>query len=120
MNEITKLSRELRKNLTNAEKILWAEIRNKKLGIKFRRQHPLVYNHNGESCFFISDFACLDKKLIIELDGKVHEKQKERDAARDYIIHSLGFTVIRFTNDMIQNRMQYVKEVITSEIDRIG
>jgi len=71
MSEITKLARDLRNNQTYAEKLLWSEIKNRKLGFKFRRQHPLSCSCNGESHFFISDFACLEKKIIIDLAKKL-------------------------------------------------
>jgi len=119
MNEITQLTRNLRKNQTESECRIWAEIRNKKLGVKFRRQHPITYLHNNVSYFFIADFACIEKKLIIEIDGNVHEKTKDHDLAREYIIQYLGFSIIRFSNDAILNRLEHVKEIIKNEIIRL-
>jgi leucyl-tRNA synthetase len=116
MNEITNICRELRKNLTIAEKTFWAEIRNKKLGFKFRRQHPIFYKIEGKSGFFISDFACLEKKLVIELDGDVHDNQKERDIARESIIRYLGYKVIRFGNEQIFQSMGDVINIIKEEL----
>ena len=116
MSEITKLARDLRNNQTYAEKLLWSEIKNRKLGFKFRRQHPLSCSCNGESHFFISDFACLEKKIIIEIDGKVHNNQQERDTVREFIINELNFKVIRFTNDTVFQNMKYVIETIKMEI----
>jgi very-short-patch-repair endonuclease len=98
---IIKLARELRKNSTPAEKLLWAELRNRKLnGVKFFRQHPLIYEEDrGRLHFFIPDFYSAEQKLVIELDGKIHEKQRYYDRERDLIIERLGLKVIRFSNE---------------------
>ena len=98
---IIELARELRKNSTPAEKLLWAELRNRKLnGVKFFRQHPLIYEDDrGRLHFFIPDFYSAEQKLVIELDGKIHEKQRYYDRERDLIIERLGLKVIRFNNE---------------------
>ena len=84
---------ELRNNATPSEVLLWNELRNRKLmGRKFLRQHPVVYdmNHDKNEMFFlVPDFYCASEKLIIELDGKIHEFQKEKDEHRDVILKSL-------------------------------
>ncbi len=97
---ITSLARELRKNSTPAEKLLWTELRNRKLnGAKFFRQHPLIYEEDrGRFHFFIPDFYCAEHKLVVELDGKIHEKQKDYDRERDLIIEKLDLKVVRFRN----------------------
>ncbi len=118
MNEITKLARDLRNNQTTAEKLIWAEVRSKKIGVKFRRQHPLIYNIDGNSYFFISDFACLSKKIIIEIDGRVHNNQAERDKAREHFIRNMGFTIIRFSNEMIIEQLREVINIIIKEINK--
>lgn len=82
--------------MTPAEKILWEELRNSKLdGHKFRRQHPI-----GK---FIADFYCHEKKLVIELDGGIHndEDVKERDEGRTYELESFELHIVRFTNENI-------------------
>jgi len=113
MSEITKLCRELRKNMTESEKALWESLRNNKLGYKFRRQHPLVFQTEGVSNFFITDFVCIEKKLIIEVDGKIHEKQMEQDKNREFILTVLGFRVIRFSNEKVCNEISdVIKEII--------
>ncbi len=117
MNEITKLSRDLRKNSTKAEILLWSEIRKRKLGVKIRRQHPITYKDEDKTGFFVADFACLEIMLIIEVDGKIHDKQIERDITRDYIIQYSGFKILRITNDTIINRIQDAIKMIKSEID---
>ena len=86
-------ARGLRKRLTEAEKILWQRIRNRQIkNIKFRRQHPID--------IFIADFYSHEIKLVIELDGEIHNKPEniEKDKIRTTHLELLGITVIRFTN----------------------
>ena len=82
-----------RKNATPAEDVLWGNIRNKALGVEFRRQHIIAD--------FIVDFVCLDKMLIIEVDGGYHSERKqiEDDKLRTERLNGLGFQVMRFTNE---------------------
>ncbi len=103
--EIISLARELRKNQTDAEKKFWRFVRNRKFdGKKFLRQHPLVYkNFNGNLSFYISDFYCAEYKLVIELDGKVHDFQKDYDEQRDLIIQEMGIKVLRINNEELEN-----------------
>jgi very-short-patch-repair endonuclease len=87
---------QLRKELTPAERKLWAHISNNKLGVKFRKQHAI-----GN---YIPDFVCVKKKLIIELDGSQHLEQKEYDDERTKYFESLGYKIVRFwNNDVIKN-----------------
>lgn len=89
-------AKELRKDSTEAERILWKYLRNRRLnGLKFRRQHPLD--------IFVADFYCHEKRLIIELDGGVHDipEQKEYDDGRTYILEERGFRILRFSNEEI-------------------
>jgi len=113
MNEITKISRNLRNNQTKAEKLLWYYLKDKKTGFKFRRQYPIIYMIDNINKFFVADFACTEKKLIIEVDGKIHEKQKIRDEIRDSIICSKGYAVIRFDNeDVLENTENVLAAII--------
>lgn len=115
---ITELARDLRKNQTASEKLLWQNLRNRKLnGFKFNRQFPIVYGRNfdGTSLFFIADFYCHESKLIIELDGKIHEFQKEYDKERDAILNQLGLSVIRIKNEELEN-ISKVLEKISSQL----
>jgi very-short-patch-repair endonuclease len=94
-------SRELRRDQTEAEKILWQYLRNRHLtGRKFRRQ----YVFKG----FILDFYCAEEKIAIELDGPIHIKQKDYDAARQEFIEDNGIKVIRFKNEMVLNDINSV------------
>ena len=88
----TQRARELRKNQTGAENLLWRHIRNRQLnGYKFRRQFPL-----GS---YIVDFACLSLKLIIEVDGSQHMSNMDYDNTRTQYLENHGFQVIRFWNN---------------------
>ena len=98
-------ARELRSNLTDAEKILWRHLRLRQVnGYKFRRQRPV-----GP---YIVDFICLEKKLIVELDGGQHAAQKQYDARRDSWLISHGFDVLRFWNHDVLTNTDSVKEAI--------
>jgi len=82
---------ELRKESTPAERKLWSAIRNDQLGVNFRRQHAI-----GK---YIPDFVCIEKKLVIELDGSQHLEQEEYDKERTQYLESQGYKVIRFWNN---------------------
>ena len=110
-SNIILLARELRKEMTPAEKILWQELRNNKInGFKFRRQHPINR--------FIADFFCYEKMLVIEVDGSIHNEvlQKERDEMRTYILNEFGIKVIRFSNDQVVFSLPSVIEKIKNEL----
>jgi len=99
---IFKLAKELRKNETEAEKILWTKLsKNQILGLQFRRQHPINR--------FIADFYCAKIKLVIEVDGSIHQipEFQEHDAERSELLNNFGITVIRFTNEQIIEEIDY-------------
>jgi len=113
------LSIELRKNSTKAEKLLWQELKARKFfNTKFLRQHPLFYDITGSESFFIADFYCHEKKLIIELDGRYHDYQIAKDENRSEILSSLGIRVIRFTNEETIYSTNEVLKCIEKEIER--
>lgn len=89
----------MRKEMTLAEEYLWNELRAKKLGVTFRRQHPISD--------YIADFACIAKHLVIEVDGDYHntEEQKKKDAVRTSDLQRIGYHVIRFTNEEVLNKL---------------
>ena len=102
---ITPVARSLRSSMTGAERLLWSHLRRKKLNrFRFRRQHPI-----GR---YIVDFYCHELKLIIELDGAVHENTKEYDHAREVFIKACGYTVLHFTNDEVEKSIEVVLEKI--------
>ena len=98
-------ARKLRKNPTDAEKVLWKHLRLRQVeGHKFRRQQPL-----GP---YIVDFVCLDRKLIVEVDGGQHLEQSASEARRTASLEARGFRVLRFWNDQVLKDLESVKEVI--------
>ncbi len=100
---------ELRKEPTPAERKLWAVIRNDQLGVNFRRQHAI-----GN---YIPDFVCIEKKLIIELDGSQHLEQEEYDNERTKYLESLGYKVIRFWNNDVMNNVDGVILVMLNAME---
>lgn len=102
---LTNTARMLRKNQTDAERALWQKLRNRQLlGVKFRRQVPI----KG----YIADFAALEIKLIIELDGSQHIDNKEADEFRTGFLQREGYKVIRLWNNDVLLRIDYVLEFI--------
>ncbi len=108
--ELSDRAKKMRANPTKAEEVLWDKLRNKKLGIKFRQQH--IINK------FIVDFCSIEKALIIEVDGQIHENQKEADDNRTKILKKEGYRVIRFTNDEIYNDVDTIVLKIKNEITK--
>ena len=96
-------ARELRKNQTEAEKVFWEVVRDHRTGLKIYRQYPIFYSNNGIESFFIADFYCHSKKIIIEIDGGIHKTQLVHDELRTNLLNSLGIFVIRFTNEEVMN-----------------
>ena len=95
--------------MTEPELILWSQLRRRGLGgHKFRRQHPI-----GP---YVVDFACLNAKLIVELDGGHHSEQRHADRQRDANLEGLGFTILRFWNDDVRGNLAGVLEKIVSEL----
>ena len=90
----------LRNHVTNAEMIFWGRLKERFPNYKFRRQHPVSK--------YIADFYCHKLKLVIELDGSVHNLQhvQRRDEERKAIIKSLGLQIVRFTNEDITLRLE--------------
>ena len=110
---LKEFQKERKKNTTDAERILWEQLKTKKLGTKFRRQHVID--------IFIVDFICLSKKLIIEVDGGYHNNpsQKEADDMRTSILNEFGYKVIRFTNEEIIGAIDSVINRIENTLDSL-
>jgi very-short-patch-repair endonuclease len=106
-------AKELRSCMTDSEKLLWRELRNRKLsGYKFLRQHPIVYKSNYEGLnYFIADFYCAWKKTVIELDGPIHETTAEYDEFRDSEMEFLGIHVLRLKNDELINMEETLQKI---------
>ncbi|MCH8998490.1 MAG: endonuclease domain-containing protein [Proteobacteria bacterium] len=101
----TNRARTLRRRSTDAERLLWHHLRGRQLaGLKFRRQHVL-----GP---YIVDFICLERNLIIEVDGGQHAVQPERDARRDAWLAEQGYRVLRFWNHEVHGNIEGVLETV--------
>ncbi len=94
-------AKELRKCMTEHEKILWSFLRNRQMdGMQFRRQHPYG--------FYILDFYCFKANLVIEIDGLIHLGHIDYDIERTRYLESSGLNVIRFTNEDIEKKIEWV------------
>jgi very-short-patch-repair endonuclease len=104
--DLKERARELRQNPTSAERILWEKLRHNRLnGLQFRRQQIIDY--------YIVDFYCHSKALIIEVDGDIHDVQKDYDAERDNHLVARGFRVLRVpNNDVIANLSIVLKKIL--------
>ena len=102
-------ARRLRRTMTEAEQALWARLRRRQVhGHKFRRQHPL----GG----YIVDFVCLDKKLVVEVDGGQHDEQHDEDVRRTRRLEQRGFQVMRFWNHQVLTKLDAVIEMIAGAV----
>jgi cyclase len=108
-NLIFENAKSLRGRLTEAEMVLWGHLtKGNQFGVKFRRQHPIAD--------YIADFYCHTHKLIIELDGTIHNipEVADNDIARQKHLESLGITVIRFKNQEIFENLEQVLDIINN------
>jgi len=104
---LEKIRRRLRQESTTAEDFLWQQIRNGKWNqLKFKRQHSI-----GN---YIVDFYCASKRLIIEVDGSIHQlpEQKEKDKTRDENLKEMNFIIFRFSNEQVLYNINFVKQEI--------
>ncbi|MEL7833557.1 endonuclease domain-containing protein [Fodinibius sp. Rm-B-1B1-1] len=117
---ITELARELRNNPTRAERTLWKHLRKRRLnGYRFLRQNPIIYDQrNYRKDFFIADFYCAEKQLVVEVDGAYHKYQQQYDRNRDKVISALGIEVLRIQNQELQN-IDLVKEKIIQRLEEL-
>jgi len=107
--DVFKKAHELRKMETETENLLWSRLRNNQIiGLHFRRQHPINR--------FIADFYCPRIKLVIEVDGCIHEipENQEYDIGRSEILEDFGITIMRFTNErVIDDIEKVISEIVT-------
>lgn len=109
--QLIQLGKNLRNNSTKEEIILWQYLKQKQLGVKFRRQQPIDK--------YIADFVCFEKKIIIELDGGQHNSSLgiQKDRSRDLFFTNNGYKVIRIWNNEINHNIEGVIRKIQSEIE---
>jgi very-short-patch-repair endonuclease len=102
-------ARMLRKDSTLHENLLWKRLKKKQIGnVRFRRQHPIS--------FFIADFYCHEARLVIEIDGEIHNYQSEYDDGRSAELEKYCIKVIRFTNKEIEYNINHVIKIIENEV----
>jgi very-short-patch-repair endonuclease len=111
MASTVQIARRLRRDQTDAERILWFRLRNRRLnGWKFRRQMSL----NG----FVVDFCCPDAKLVVEIDGGQHDDQRLKDLRRTRNLETSGYLVLRFWNNQVLQNLDGVLEEILNTINQ--
>lgn len=109
-DKLKPIAREMRSKPTEAENVLWKRLRNHQLpGMKFRRQHNIER--------FIVDFYCAKAKLVIEIDGPIHQYQEKEDTIRQEFLESQNLNVLRFTNDTVLNKTE---EVINKILENLS
>jgi very-short-patch-repair endonuclease len=114
-------ARELRKKQTKAEELFWQKVRNRKLlGLRFLRQRSLYYHYYGKLRYFISDFYCHQLKLVVEIDGGIHELQEEYDQKRSEILECKNYHVLRFKNEDIYKDINIVLLNLKNDINKLG
>lgn len=107
---MTNFARQLRQHQTDTEQKIWQVLRNRQfLNLKFRRQHRI-----GP---YIVDFCCLEKKLVIEIDGGQHAEQKNKDILRTSYLNQAGFSVVRFWDHEVLKNVNAVKEEILRNVN---
>ncbi len=106
--ETFEAARILRKNMTLSEKLLWEKLKLKQIcGVRFRRQHPID--------FFIVDFYCHEARLVVEIDGEIHNQRREYDDGRSAEMEKYFIKVIRFTNSEVESNIEWVINKIEDE-----
>ncbi|MBE9078772.1 endonuclease domain-containing protein [Romeria aff. gracilis LEGE 07310] len=104
-------ARQLRQQQTCSEQILWECLRARRLnGVKFRRQHNI-----GQ---LIADFYCHKARLVIEIDGSIHQSRTEQDAERDAWMQACGLQVLRVTNEEVQNHLESILSEILRQVSK--
>jgi very-short-patch-repair endonuclease len=104
-DKIDTIAKTLRKKSTDAENVLWKQLRRKQLeGLKFRRQQPIDN--------YVVDFVCFEKRIVIEVDGGQHSIERDKDSERDNYLVINGFKVLRFWNNEVLQNIEGVLEMI--------
>jgi len=107
----TKSARELRNNLTDAERCLWHELKRRQIaGVKFRRQQPIGH--------FIVDFVCFERRVIVEVDGGQHAEQVHYDKQRTRWLEAQGYRVLRFWNNDVLANTEAVAQAVLDAVEK--
>jgi very-short-patch-repair endonuclease len=108
---VLRFARDLRKNPTDPERVLWNRLRRRQLaGFKFRRQHSV-----GP---YICDFACVEASIVVELDGSQHVERSDYDFRRDAFLRSRGFRILRFWNKDVLSHTEAILETVYEALQR--
>ena len=106
----TSRARSLRSDMTDVERLLWRAIRSKQVNAcRFRRQHPI-----GS---YIADFACIERRLVVELDGGQHQDRSAHDEQRTAYLQSQGWQTLRFWNNEVLNNLDGVLSTIVEHLN---
>ncbi len=99
--------------MTDAEKIIWEIVRNRRLdGKKFLRQHKIIHENSFDTFqFFVVDFYCAEENLVLEIDGPIHESQKEYDLWRTSVLDELDLRVLRIQNQETNFKDQVIEKI---------
>jgi imidazole glycerol-phosphate synthase subunit HisF len=111
--QIFEAARQLRKEMTEAEQLLWQWLKLERKGLKFRRQHAIGV--------YVADFYCHKAKLVIELDGSIHENPEvaQRDKVREHDLKEWGYNIIRFSNKEVFGNVEEVINAIRKKANEI-
>jgi very-short-patch-repair endonuclease len=107
----TKRARELRTNLTDAERRLWQKLKRRQVaGVKFRRQQPI-----GP---YIVDFVCLERRVVVEVDGGQHSEQLRQDERRNQWLEAQGYRILRFWNNDVLANTEVVAQTVLDAVEK--
>ena len=107
--------------MTPTERMLWEHLRKKSVdGFKFLRQHPLFVMNQGVKKFYIPDFYCPKVHLVVELDGPIHNLQKEFDLERAEILELHGYVVMRFRNKDVTESLEKILKKIEQTLRELS
>ena len=115
---MTKLARQLRKRSTPAEKVFWSNVRNRRfMEQKFNRQYVIRYNlDSAHALSYIVDFYCHVQRLVVEIDGGIHNSQVESDLLRERHLKELGYQIIRFRNEEVLFNWSSVRDKLEDKL----
>ena len=120
-SNIKLLARKLRSNMATEEKVLWERLRKRRfLGLRFNRQFAINYKLlDSTENWFIADFYCHEKKLIIEVDGPIHDDRQAYDKERDETLSNMGYHVYRITNNEVTTNWSSIEMHLKNYINSL-
>ena|SRR5690606_6009422 len=121
-HRVLDLAKQMRRQSTKAEQHFWVKARNRQImGYKFRRQHVIECKIDYSfTKYYIADFYCASKRVIIELDGGIHEQLKDEDFIRTETLSNWGYKILRFTNSQVLNHWDEVESQIINYLSQNG